>query len=522
MWSREPLRRGALAYGTAVASYLGYGALRLTSGSATTVSAIERAARSWPGADPPAAEPLPSFVVLLPMLREDRLIGDVCRHLLPAARSNAAIDVVVITSEREAQERDAAQHALRSPGGQPQLGGRPGQMHLAVTAQALPQLESALRAGDRPRVDRLLEEHRRPTTAEVARPLLATLNGELGRQAFHHVVVAADNSSKVAKLNRALAQWLPRRKTDPRATYVAVYDADSLPDLRSFALVGDEVARRSMDGASLPSIFQQVSCYCRNLRSLTGMRGLVSLADAIAQTRWALGFEYPLYRRYAAAVSTGRLRPLVYCVGHGCFVSLDFLERIGGFPSLSPTDDLALGYIASALGVELVPVPALDYCEVAPDPVLSMRQSRFWFSGSARFWRDLRYARGTHRPPMTTAQWTWLHAEGLGRNAAWAGRGAAWCSALALAVATRQWRLAGALALAHVAYVQGGYVQTVRALRRLPGASRATGIHDIPRWRLVGGCIAASGSFILRSIGPLGGAAEAARRRTAGEWKLER
>jgi hypothetical protein len=509
-------------FGRFVASYLFYSAARLTAASVLTEKRIERSAESAPVADT-AATQVPRVVLLLPMLREDRLITDACRHLLPAVRAFEWIDVIVITSEREAVDQQIAQQELRCRAGNLSRHQQHRYAGWAVTADAVPALEEALRDGNSVRLNHLLSAYRRPTTADVARSLLAELNLDVGRSAFRHWPVSADVGSKVGKLNHAIDQWLPTYRANGAVTYVGVYDADSLPDLAVFQQIAAEVARRSAAEEPLPAILQQVSCYCRNLPSLKGTTGLLSLADAIAQTRWALGFEFPLYAKYSKAVRSGRIRPLVYCVGHGCFVSVDFLQQIGGFPRVSPTDDLALGYVASALGAEVVPIAALDYCEVAPDPVQSTRQARFWFSGSTHFWHDLRYARRAHHPAIGSVQWAALLVDGWTRNAAWAGRAVAWTAALILAVGTRRWRLASALALAHFAYVQVGYVQTVLTLHRLGGVAEVTGIRYVPRWRLAAGCLAASGSFVLRSLGPLIETMLSPRSRAGAlMWKQER
>jgi hypothetical protein len=214
---------------------------------------------------------------------------------------------------------------------------------------------------------------------------------------------------------------------------------------------------------------------------------------------------------------------LAYCIGHGCFVKLDHLGRVGGFPTISPTDDLALGYQATVLGAEICPIPMLDYCEVAPNPMMSMKQSRFWFLGSARFWRDLRHARQVFHPEVSQAQWLALHVSGVARNAAWAGRGLVWLVALALALATRQQRMAWALVLAHVLYVQGGYVMTLYALRRLPGAPEHTELLAVRPGTVVVGGLASSGSFVLRSLGPFSGSMEFRRAKASNSgWKHER
>jgi hypothetical protein len=509
----------ALGFGTLVGGFLFYRAVELAVGGARTVATLRRAARTT---EPPTTDPAPpTYLLLLPMLREDRRIAAACRHLLAVVRADRRVTVVVVTGARETADREAArQTLLDADGGAPADGWRDSAAR-AVTAETLPALRSAVLAGDRPTVRRLLTDHRRPTTGEVADPLVAELNREAGWTAFHHVCLDDDGGTKVAKLNRALDRWSTGAGAGRRPDYVGVYDADSLPDLSVFAHLDADVADRRRRGVALPQIFQQVSCYCANLRSLNGTGGLLALADAITQTAWALGFEYPLYRRYAAAVHNGQNRPLVYCVGHGCFVSPDFLDRIGGFPTVSVTDDLALGFMASVLGAQVAPVPALDYCDVAPSPVESMRQAGFWFSGAVRFGEVLRHTRNRFRPVVGRWQWVTLHAAGALRMTAWAGQGVAWIAAVALAAVTGQWLLVGALLLAHVAYVQVAYVQTVWALHRLPGARRATGVDAVPAWRWAAGGVAASASFVLRSLGPLA-ATFALGRRALPTWKQER
>lgn len=502
-----------LGFGALVGGFLLYRAVELAVGGARTVATLRRAAGERRSGDP-HQQATPTYVLLLPMLREDRRVAAACRHLLPVVRAGRRVNVVVVTGAGEAAERDASHRSLVDL--DLDHDGWHGTAARAVTADALPALRDAALAGDRPTVRRLLTDHRRPTTGEVADPLIDELNREAGWTGFHHICLDDDGGTKVAKLNRALARW-----TGPRPDFIGVYDADSLPDLAVFDHLDADVADRRRHGVALPEVYQQVSCYCANLRSLDGRGSLLSLADAIAQTAWALGFEYPLYRRYAAAVAGGRTRPLVYCVGHGCFVAPDFLDRIGGFPSVSVTDDLALGFIASVLGAQVAPVPALDYCDVAPSPVESIRQAGYWFSGSVRFGGVMRWARDRFPPPPGRWQWAALHGAGALRLTAWAGQGVAWIAAVALAAATGQWFLVGALVAAHVAYVQGAYLQTVWALYRLPGARAATGLDAVPPWRWAAGSVAASANFVLRSLGPLA-ATFASGGRALPTWKQER
>ena len=301
---------------------------------------------------------------------------------------------------------------------------------------------------------------------------------------------------------------------------MGVYDADSAPDFRVFDAISAIVGARTRAGGAPPEILQQVSCYCQNLDRFGGVLGMLSIADAIAQTRWALGFEYQLYRRYADAVRRRRLRPLVYCVGHGCFVADGYLERIGGFPTLSPTDDLALGYLTSALGAPIEPIPVLDYCDVAPNPFASIRQSRFWYHGSARFAAALGAFRAAYGTRNSLLQSWFFLLDGHGRRLAWAWRAAWMILALVLALALGLFPLAFALIALHVLYVQAGFVQTVMQIRRIPQGADKTGIDRIPASRLLLSGALASFTFVLRSLGPL--TASIGLITPVRGWKMER
>lgn len=517
--------------GLPTAGYFAYATARAFLGEARTVRELRRAAHerreltasgnSRTGAQP---SPQPEFVILMPMLREDRVVREACEHLLRAVKDGVDLQVVIATTQREDLERREALADLRAAAS----GHVPRDLDRALVRALVPTAHApfrrALEAGRQGEAMGLLAASQRPTTAEAAVDVVAELNASLGREVFHHATAPADATGKVGQLNAALRWWSAGHGGKRGApVYVGVYDADSKPDPAAFQTMAQVIGAETSTGRPLPEIFQQVSCYCRGMGALRGMRAALRLSDAIAQTRWALGFEYDLFRRYTRQAASGRLRPLAYCIGHGCFVSLDFLERIDGFPTLSPNDDLALGYQASLLGAQVRPVPALDYCDVAPDSLSSVRQSRFWFHGSARFAVDLRAFRADLGVRPDRLQWWYLLAVGHGRNIAWAWRAAAWVAAMALAVADGRWALSAVLVGLHLAYVQGGFLQTWRHLHTLPGAADLSGVREFPARLLLTSLVAASAAFVIRSLGPLTGSLELLfRRRTATSWKVER
>ncbi|HEX3150054.1 MAG TPA: hypothetical protein VHR66_18400 [Gemmataceae bacterium] len=449
----------------------------------------------------------PQLVLIWPMLREDALVSRALGQLLDEVRARASVEVVVISTAREEVQRDEARNRLETGliVGSASDDLRP-LAQLALNRSAVEKFLSLAwgSPADRVAAAELLRASPRPLTVEVARTVAGELNSKCGRNAFFVVEAPATAAGKVGQMNAGLAWWKEHRfLADGRDTYVGVYDADSQPDARVFQVIDQVVGEREAAGGRAPAVLQQVSCYCQNLNTLPGLAGALSIADGLAQTRWALGFELPLYADYSAAVRAGRLRRLVYCVGHGCFVLLAWLDRIGGFPMQSPNDDLALGYLASLSAEEVYPLRALDYCDVAPDPLATIRQSRFWFLGSARFQTDLAIYRQAFGFRPGLLQMLVLLVDGRLRNFCWAWRPAFWLAAVLFAVFTQAWLLLGVLLAAHLLYVQVGLVHTLTVLRRLPGAAHRVGLPSLSWPRLFLVAVVASVTFFLRGIGPM-------------------
>jgi hypothetical protein len=240
----------------------------------------------------------------------------------------------------------------------------------------------------------------------------------------------------------------------------------------------------------------------------------MQIADALAQTRWALGFEYALYEKFSSAVRRERTRPLAYCVGHGCFIRRETLLAIGLLPTQSPNDDLALGYLASALGLEICPALQMDYCEGAGDPISAIKQSRFWYRGSARFYQDIRYYEEKFAARLSRRQRFRLWVDGHARNLAWAWRGVLFLASLLWALATGTGWLIAAVVASHVLYVHWGLLVTWMALRQL-ARNAPVEVRPMTARTLALAAMTATAVFIIRSLGPLGESVSAVLNRTA-------
>ena len=184
--------------------------------------------------------------------------------------------------------------------------------------------------------------------------------------------------------------------------YIGVYDIDSRPPQNIFWSIEQLIEKKKIKA----DIFQQVSSYCSGVEELKGISGDFAIADALSQTRWAMGFEYPLYKAYYKTIQNNTLRPLIYCIGHGCFVNIE----------------LSLGYLTSTIKGTVYPIPLLDFCQISRTALNSIKQYKFWFTGSSRFYLDIKYYISKYNPNISKKQQLLFKIQGGIRNFLWAWR----------------------------------------------------------------------------------------------------
>ena len=481
--------------------------------SATTMSVASwsagQAFQASASLDPLHASSIGSaeFVIILPMLREQALVQHAIEQFIPLLRSGLSIRIVVATTERERLERNDALTFVR---GATENAERVPWAAIAAHAVRLlgPETAAKLRENlpklSNAEVFTFLERGARPVTADLAKKVAELVNTTENKKVVDVVEAPSSGFGKVAQMNFAVGFWLNESSHAERErTFFAVFDADSSPSFTAFTALMKDYNAATRAGVRSAVIYQQVSCYCQDLTQYKGLSGAMRVADAMAATRWAFGFEYPLYESYRRRISRAQLRPLIYCVGHGCFVNATFLQEIGGFPTNSPTDDLALGYLASVLGAEVAPLPALDYCGVPKTNLDAIRQSRFWYTGSAQFDDDLSYYIERYGKTLGRIQRFVLYINGHGRRLMWAWRGVLLLVALVASAAVGSWLAFTILLFSHVLYAQWGFLQTTWILKKLPEARHRSNIDEIPLSIKLIACLFATPAFFLRGLGPI-------------------
>ena len=300
-----------------------------------------------------------NYYIILPVLREQNIICESIEYFYQLAKEEKKVKIFIIASEREDNESR--------------------------------------------------EKGYMKTTYEIAKN---KLNESKFKDKIILLKAPKEYVGKVGQMNYAY-EYIIKNYEDG---YIGVYDIDSRPPCNIFYNMEHLIKDKKVK----VDIFQQVSSYCEGVNELQGIDGDFAIADALSQTRWALGFEYPIYKLYYKTSQKQKLRPLIYCIGHGCFISTVYLKKIGGFPTHNKNDDLSLGYLTSTINGQLYPIPLLDFCQISRTTSNSIKQYKFWYTGSSRYYLDVKYYMLKYNVNLSKIQKNLFKIQGAIRNFLWA------------------------------------------------------------------------------------------------------
>lgn len=307
---------------------------------------------------------VPTFFLVVPVLREAAILAETVAHLRKLACGHAAT-VVVVTTAREVAE--SMQHAD---------------------------------AEDTVRLAREL--------ARAGRCVHLHYPGALG--------LKADQLNYATVLCTAM---LPDGVASSQA-FLVCYDADSRPPRDSLARFAQAIAENpDADVFHQSSRFEFRGNREQPAGMLSGLQTAVCDAGALRANRFVLGFEIPRLVSGSDQVSTfkRRLCSTVYShvTGHGLCVRLSRLQMLP-FPACSPLEDMHYSFIIGTRGLPMIAVPSLDVAEVPAAIRTQIRQAARWFFGPARFRRYL-------KDPASVGGWRGrlMAASAFGSAAEWVG-----------------------------------------------------------------------------------------------------
>jgi len=234
------------------------------------------------------------------------------------------------------------------------------------------------------------------STGALIRRFLAELPPYEAKRLSH--LVMPGPGRKAEQLNwalrpEALAAILEDLAADPAGVFVAVSDADSVPDPDTYRwIAGEELAGRSalayqgvtlslanwaaLDARGRICAIQQSSIFLRAsvARLINEVKRIRAITAVLGRLPAALGAVVRPALEFC-------LRRSQICLGHNQFVRLDLLLALGGFPTRGATEDSTLGYMLGARGVLIRAMPMIELTDLPETKAKIVRQNARWYKG---------------------------------------------------------------------------------------------------------------------------------------------
>jgi hypothetical protein len=234
------------------------------------------------------------------------------------------------------------------------------------------------------------------STGALCRRFLAELPPYVSKHLTH--LTMPGPGRKAEQLNWALrpevlASVLEDASRDPSRVFVAVSDADSVPDPDTLRwIAGEELAGR---GALA---YQGVTLSLANWEALDTRGRICAIQQSSIFTRVSLARLINEPKRVRAIEAVARfvpgwlgrwVRPVLefcfrrsqICLGHNQFVRLDILRALGGFPTRGATEDSTLGYMLGARAILIRALPMIELTDLPETKEKIIRQNARWYKG---------------------------------------------------------------------------------------------------------------------------------------------
>ena len=174
---------------------------------------------------------------------------------------------------------------------------------------------------------------------------------------------------------------------------IGVYNADSKINVETIEYVLEKEENKNENE---DVCYQQYSWYklCNNSKH----KGIIASAS-LWQTRWSLTFEifrvkqqewintiYEKVNRFKTLRPFNKILYIVfekmnYVIGHGFYMDIDLLHKIGGFPENTINEDAFLLNIINNKNIKIDAIPYLEKADFAPSIPVYIKQQTTWVNG---------------------------------------------------------------------------------------------------------------------------------------------
>lgn len=73
---------------------------------------------------------------------------------------------------------------------------------------------------------------------------------------------------------------------------------------------------------------------------------------------------------------------------------------------------MSLGYLTSTISGRIYPIPLLDFCQISRTALNSIKQYKFWFTGSSKYYSDVKYYMSKYNIELSKNKNTYLKYKG--------------------------------------------------------------------------------------------------------------
>ena len=213
----------------------------------------------------------------------------------------------------------------------------------------------------------LNKQERNKTTFEVVNEYLSENN--INRvKLFHYPYkdgIMAD------QLNYVMEKY---KDYDSERVYFSVYNADSRPNLDTINSVLNIIKNQNY-----PEIIQQYSYAFSNLESLS----FIMKGFALYQSNFEIKYGLVNSLTFSNLLYT-------YVVGHGLYIRLDVLEKIGGFNNKFWCEDIYMSSIIRNRNIKITPVLNLENMETPKNVSVLIKQNANWFRTSNQWMKMIK------------------------------------------------------------------------------------------------------------------------------------
>lgn len=156
------------------------------------------------------------------------------------------------------------------------------------------------------------------------------------------------------------------KKYNSKKTYFCVYNADSRPNSDTINSVLNIIKNQDY-----PEIIQQYSYAFSNLGNLS----FIMKGFALYQSNFEIKYGLINSLTFSNLLYT-------YVVGHGLYIRLDILKKIGGFDNKFWCEDIYMSSIIRNRNIKITPVLSLENMETPKNISILIKQNANWYKTS--------------------------------------------------------------------------------------------------------------------------------------------